>query len=75
MGKTSSAAKARYNAKAYDRLAVTVPKGRKAAVEGYAQQLGQSVNGMINDLLRRAIGMAEDEWKAPESLSDGSDAG
>ena len=39
MGKTSSAVKNRYNAKAYDQLPVRVPKGRKATVEELAKEL------------------------------------
>lgn len=53
-----------FNEKAYDRLAVTVPKGRKATVEALAAERGQSVNGLINELLRVAAGMTEEEWKA-----------
>lgn len=55
-----------YNEKAYDRLAITIPKGRKQAVDAFAKSQGKSVNGLVNDLLRAAIGMAEDEWKAIE---------
>lgn len=55
-----------YNEKAYDRLAITIPKGRKHAVEAFAKSQGKSVNGLVNDLLRSAIGMAEDEWKDVE---------
>lgn len=64
MGKTSSAVKNRYNAKAYDQLPVRVPKGRKATVEEYAKATGESVNGLINSLLRNAIGISEEEWKS-----------
>lgn len=53
-----------FNEKAYDRLAVTVPKGRKATVEALAAESGQSVNCLINELLRAAAGLTEDEWKA-----------
>lgn len=53
-----------FNEKAYDRLAVTVPKGRKATVEALAAERRQSVNGLINELLRVAAGLTEDEWKA-----------
>ena len=66
MGKTSSAVKARYNAKAYDRLAITIPKGQKEKVEEYAQAKGESVNGLVNRLLREAIGVQPEEWKATE---------
>lgn len=64
MGKTSSAVKNRYNAKAYDQLPVRVPKGRKATVEKLAKEKSESVNGLINRLLRDTIGMTEEEWKA-----------
>ena len=63
MGKTSSAVKNRYNAKAYDQLPVRVPKGRKATVEELAKEKGESVNGMINRLLREEAGLTEEEWK------------
>ena len=52
-----------FNEKAYDRLAVTVPKGRKATVEALAAERKQSVNGLINELLRAAAGLTEEEWK------------
>lgn len=55
-----------YNEKAYDRLAVTIPKGRKTAVEALAKERGESVNGLINSLLRGIMGLSEDEWKNPQ---------
>ena len=63
MGKTSSAVKNRYNAKAYDQLPIRVPKGRKAAIDAYAKEHGESVNGLVNNVLRELLGMSEDEWK------------
>ena len=48
MGRTSSAGKDRYNAKAYDEIKVRVNKGRKAEIQSYAEAHGQSVNGFIN---------------------------
>lgn len=62
--RTSSAVKKRYNDKAYDRLGVTIPKGRKADVEAYAEARGGSVNGLINDLLRGELGMTDRQWRA-----------
>lgn len=53
-----------FNEKAYDRISVTIPKGRKAAVEAHAQSKGESVNGLVNALLRADMGMTEGEWKA-----------
>ena len=63
MGKTSSKVKDRYNAKAYDEMKIRVPKGRKADVEAYAKAQGESVNGLVNSLLRVAVGLSEEEWK------------
>lgn len=63
MGKTSSAVKNRYNLKAYDRLAITVPKGRKQTLEAFAREHGESVNGLVNRLIRAEMGLSEDEWK------------
>ena len=51
MGKTSSAVKDRYNAKAYDEIKVRVDKGRKAEIKAHAEAHGQSVNGFINDAI------------------------
>ncbi len=65
--KTSSAVKQRYNEKAYDRLAITIPKGRKEAVEAHAASKGESVNGLVNGLLRADMGLSEAECKhSPE---------
>lgn len=63
MGKTSSAVKDRYNAKAYDEIKIRVPKGRKADVEAHAKNKGESVNGLVNALLRADIGVSEGDWK------------
>ena len=49
----------------YDRIGVKIPKGRKTAVEEFAKSKGESVNGLINILLRESLGMTEEEWKAP----------
>ncbi len=62
--KTSTAVKRRYNEKAYDRLAITIPKGQKAIVEAHAQNKGLSVNGLINALLREDLNLSEEEWKS-----------
>jgi len=47
----------------YDRISVLVPKGRKQAVEAFAREHGESVNGVVNRLLRAEMGLSEDEWK------------
>lgn len=51
MGKTSSESKNKYNKKAYDRISVMVPKGKKDIYTRIAQSKGLSLNGYINKLL------------------------
>ena len=51
MGKTSSAVKDRYNAKAYDEIKLRVPKGQKDLIREYAEAQGDSVNGYIYKLI------------------------
>lgn len=48
MGKTSSAVKDRYNAKAYDEIKLRVEKGQKEAIKAHAEAQEESVNGFIN---------------------------
>lgn len=63
MGKTSAAVKNRYNAKVYDSLRIVVPKGRKAAIEDYCRKHGETVNGLVNELLRVRLGLDGDQWR------------
>lgn len=65
-GKASTRAKNKYNAANYDNLRIVIPKGRKHAVEAHAKQRGESVNGLVNALLRADMGLSDDEWKAGE---------
>lgn len=71
MGKTSAAAKNRYAAKAYDNLRIIVPKGIKQAIEEHAKCKGESINGLVNALLRADMGMTEEEWKRSEEETEG----
>ena len=50
-------------AKRYDRIQLVVPKGRKADIDKYARRQGESVNGLMNTLLRESMGMSEEDWK------------
>ena len=68
MGKTSSEVKDRYNAKAYDEMKIRVPKGQKQAVEAHAKSKGESVNGLVNALLRADMGITADEWGGNEEM-------
>ena len=51
-GKTSTASKAKYNAKAYDEIKVRVHKGDKDRIRAFAQSQGKTVNGFIYDLIQ-----------------------
>lgn len=43
-------------AKAYDRINLTVPKGRKEIIQAHAEANGESVNGFINRAIGEAMG-------------------
>lgn len=51
------------NAALYDRLNIVVPKGLKQAIEAHAKRKGDSVNGLVNELLRADMGLSEDDWR------------
>ena len=57
MGKTSTTAKNRYNLKTYDDIRLRVPKGQKEAIQAFAEQNGESLNGFINRLIAEAMGV------------------
>lgn len=66
--RTSAAVKNRYAAKAYDRVGLIVPKGRKADIEARAQVVaGGSVNAYIGALIRADLGMSDDDWRADKA--------
>lgn len=65
MAKNSSArlaANARYIAK-QDELKIRIPSGCKEKIEEYAALHGESVNGLVNRLLRDVLGLSVEEWK------------
>lgn len=43
-------------AKAYDRINLTVPKGRREEIQAFAMVSGESVNGFINRAIGEAMG-------------------
>lgn len=49
----------------YDRINLTVPKGRQTDIKAHAEKIGESVNGYINALLRADMDFTEAEWKQP----------
>ena len=54
-GKTSAASINKYIAKAYDRVNLTMPKGRKEIVQAHAEAHGESVNSFINRAINETI--------------------
>ena len=44
-------ATARYNKKAYDRIDVIVPKGKRQMIKDFAASQGKSLNRFINDAI------------------------
>lgn len=72
----------RYNAKAYDRINIAIPRGRKVTVEEAATAACEgglisqgTVNSLMNLLIREHLGMSEDEWKSPCKGDAGEDIG
>lgn len=53
MGKTSAAVKNRYNAKAYDRIVLAVPKGKKEIWQAHAANRGMSLTKLITTLVEK----------------------
>lgn len=55
-----------YNEQAYDRLAITVPKGQKATIQAAADEAGESINAYTGKALLTRMG--REEWP---TLDDG----
>ncbi len=49
-------ANAKYNLKAYDRIELKVPKGKKELIRKYAEEHGESVNSFIGRAISEAMG-------------------
>ncbi len=45
----------RYNEKAYDRINIAVPKGRKAEIQAHAEKHGESINGFLNRAIAQTM--------------------
>lgn len=75
-GKTSAASHNKYIAKAYDRVNLTMPKGKKEIVQAHAKAIGTSVNGFINraidEAMKRDKAAAQTDPEGP--LEDREDA-
>ena len=55
MGKASTKAQNKYISKAYDRINLTMPKGKKDTVQIHAAKHGESVNSFINRAIKEAM--------------------
>lgn len=45
----------KYNEKAYDRLYITVDKGKKELLEAHAKTQGESLNGFVNRAINETM--------------------
>ena len=54
-GKTSSASHNKYISKAYDRVNLTMPKGRKEEVRTHAEARGESVNAFVGRAIEETM--------------------
>lgn len=61
----------KYMAANYDRINLTVPKGRKEEIQAFAAQIGESVNGFINRAIGEAMG---DSTQQPAGAPQGEGA-
>lgn len=64
--------KRKFNEENYERLYVSVPKGKKEKYKAFAEKQGVSLNGLICELLERA--MADKDFNAVlgEPIKDGA---
>ena len=79
MGTAETRAKNKYNASAYDRITVVVPKGDKDQIRTYAQERGESLNAFvcraIRETMEREGGKLVDTRAAQDAQDDGGHAG
>lgn len=62
----------KYNEKAYDRINIAVPKGRKDIIKAHAEARGESVNGFIGRAIDAALSgsTAQPGGLTPEALAE-----
>lgn len=60
MSKTSTASKAKYNAKAYDRIALSVPKGVRDRFRAACEKNGETMNGLMNKWIKAYLSENEE---------------
>lgn len=55
MGKAQTRATNKYIGKAYDRINLTVPKGKKDLIQSFAESKGESTNAFINRAINETM--------------------
>lgn len=65
-GKNSPESINRYMAKAYDRINILVPKGRKDTIKAHAEGRGESMSGFINRAIDQTI-----QQESPQEATGG----
>ena len=73
VSKAQQKATNKYIAKAYDRINLTVPKGKKDTIQAHAEAQGESVNGFINRAIDHQI--SRDRDKGPQEALQGPSGG
>lgn len=63
----------KYMAANYDRINLTVPKGKKDTIQVHAEAQGESVNGFINRAIDNQI--SQDRHKSPSEAQQGPSGG
>lgn len=71
VSKAQQKAQNKWIAKAYDRINLTVPKGKKDTIQAHAETQGESVNGFINHAIDHQISYDRDKGPS-EALQDPS---
>lgn len=61
MAKAQTKASNKYNAKAYDRIALQVKKGQREEIRQFAESKGLSLNGYINKLISEDMNGSQSE--------------
>ena len=69
MGKSQTKAKNKYNAKAYDRISVTVNKGVKEEWKSEAEKQGLSLNAFIDKAVNQMMAVVDDNDTIENTLT------
>lgn len=69
MGKASTRATNKYIAKAYDRVNLTLPRGRKEEIQAHATARAESVNGFISRAISEAMERDNEDVPNAETIA------